>query len=170
LPCDSSISLAETLSHLCPKKDFTVQFCYNPSELGFLPADTRQVTAGRSHSQTLLCQDFPTAIFSLSGGPQGGGRGKEGPGDEAAPEVEWAAIFPSGEAPRAQQREPHSGESCWDCYGWRRDFSFFFNINKCTPGTSFCSLPPSLHANVNLKVAQKLLQSFQSPRIKKISG
>lgn len=49
-------------------------------------------------------------------------------------------------------------------------FLLFFNINKCTPGKSFSSLSPSLHTNINLKVTQKLLPSFQSPRIKKIGA
>lgn len=36
---------------------------------------------------------FLLHFFSLSAGPQGGERGKEGPGDEAAPKMEWAAVF-----------------------------------------------------------------------------
>lgn len=70
-----------------------VQSCYNSSEQGFLLTETWQVTALRSHSQTLLFWDFSMAIFSLPVGPQGGERGKEGSGDELAPKIEWAAVF-----------------------------------------------------------------------------
>lgn len=49
-----------------------------------------------------------------------------------------------------------------------RDETSLFLKHKVTPGKSFSSLSPSLHTNVNLKVTQKLLPSFQSLRIKKI--
>lgn len=70
-----------------------VHSCYNSSELGFLLTETRQATAQRSYFQTLLFWGFSIAIFSLSAGRQAGERGKEGPGDEVAPKMEWAAVI-----------------------------------------------------------------------------
>lgn len=90
-------------------------------------------------------------------GPLEGEKGRERPGDGAAPDRSrqlWCRgrHFPSGEAPRAQQREPHSGESHRACSGSGAGLRFS-NINTCTPGKSFSSLPPPLR--INLRVAQK---------------
>lgn len=142
-----------------------VQSCHNLSELAFPMAETRQVTAQRSYSQTLLFWDFSIVIFSLSAGPQGEERGKEGPGDEAAPKMEWAAvIYHLAKLPELNRGSPTPVNLAG--IATRREetslflffpFFFFFNINKFTLGKSLSSLSPSLPTNVNLKVTQKLL-------------
>lgn len=86
-------------------------------------------------------------------------------------------YLPLGEAPRAQQREPHSRKSCQDCL-WRKRlrgsgfFVFFFYspLNETASRKSLSFLSPSLHTDVNLKVMQKLFPSFQSRRTRKSGG
>lgn len=105
--------------------------------------------AGHS-SETSHSQDFSIAIFSLSGGPQGGERGKKGPGDEATPKMERAALFAVWRSSQSSTEGAPLRQILLGSPLVQKIllFFFFFNINKCTPGKSFSSLPPSLHANV----------------------
>lgn len=57
---------------------------------------------------------FLLQFFSLSAGPQGGERGKEGPGDEAAPKKEWTAVFTIWQS---SQSSTEGAPLCWILLG-----------------------------------------------------